>query len=155
MNRFERGPMNRKLDRTTAEFGLLATGSSPRWHVDVDEALDRQEWFIQIDGPQFYLYFQLRDLEAVEHALRFLRSKPPGSASTDRVYAAVNELTLGRFGAASVLLRRDSEDLPRCFLIVDSGEESTIHVTLYSEDIQMLADALEQVSKEISPSTAG
>jgi hypothetical protein len=125
--------------------------------VDVDEALDRQDWFMEIEGPQIYVLFQLHDLNSVDRAREFLRSKPPRSAGNDHEdqTSAVVELTLGRFGTAAVLLRWDNEDFPRCFLIVDSGEHSAMHFSLYSDDIKMLADALEQASEDISPSTTG
>jgi len=147
--------MNRKLDRTAAEFGLLANGSSPRWSVDVDEILDREEWLMEITGPQVYLCFQLRDLKAVSCALEFLRSELQPDADRRRKDRSRlgEEVILGRFGTATVSLRRDNEDFPRCFLVVGPKARSTLHVSLASEDIQMLADVLEQVSKDIPAGT--
>jgi hypothetical protein len=50
--------------------GLLATGSSGRWSIDVDEALDRGEWFAQIESPEIYLIVQLRGPDVILEALQ-------------------------------------------------------------------------------------
>src|SRR5437899_2744265 len=99
--------MNRELDTSGEEFGLAAYGSSGRWAVAVHESLARDEWSVEIEGPQTYLDFQLRDLAVVSEALRFLRAGPRGGrhgkATED------DALVLGRFNSASVSLVWDDE----------------------------------------------
>jgi len=57
--------LNGKNSDSTERWGLLANGSSGRWDISVDESLDREEWSVEIDGPQTYLTFQLEDLNVV------------------------------------------------------------------------------------------
>jgi hypothetical protein len=98
--------MNHRNDRPTGKLGLVANGSSGKWDVALDETLDGNEWFLEIDGPQAYLVFQLRDPEVVAEAMRFLQS-PPGPGGTGRGEAG--ELLLGTFDSASVSLVWDDE----------------------------------------------
>jgi hypothetical protein len=58
-------------------------------------------------------------------------------------------LQLGCFGSASVILQWDNEDFPRCFLIVGPNARAVLRVSLFSEDIAMLAEALEQVVEDL------
>jgi hypothetical protein len=135
-------------------FGLVATGTSGRWEVAIDEAIDRDEWYIEIEGPHTYLTFQLRDLQAVPDAWRFLHSRleraeqhsPRGNPGDDK-------LTLGQFGSTLVSLLWDNEDFPRCFVVVLPEEGSALRVTLEAEDIRKLIEALQQVVTDL-PKTA-
>src|SRR2546430_1299220 len=106
--------MNDNYDQSQDHWGLLATGSSRDWSVDVDEALDREEWSLEIEGPQTYLVFQLHDLPVISKALHFLQS---GSFTKCRTSgpdeSEENTLDLGRFGSSSVSLLRDDEGFPR------------------------------------------
>jgi hypothetical protein len=144
--------MTRDPTPTPDKLGLLANGTSARWDVSVDEYFDRAEWLLEIEGPQTYLVFQLRELSAVREALDFLRSAPlhtsgnNGRASS----AAEGALILGRFGSASVSLVWDNENFPRCFLVIGPKARSTFRLSLDAEDIQMLAQALEQVVEDLS-----
>jgi hypothetical protein len=143
--------MNRKLDQPAEGSGLLASGSSRRWEVAVDESLDRDEWSVEIEGPQAYLVFQLRDLGTIPEALDFLRAGPqqgPVRGRHERP-AGEHELNLGRFGSAPVSLVWDDEDFPRCFIIVSPNARSTLRLSLDSEDIQMLIEALDQTVKSL------
>ena len=141
--------MANKIDQTTDDLGLLANGSSRRWDIAVDASLDRDEWSLEIDGPQTYLVFQLQDLSVIPAALRFLESGPPSGPRHD------SALTLGRFGSASVSLVWDNEDFPRCFIVIGPKARSTLRLSLESEDIQMVIEALRQVVRDIPQDSGG
>lgn len=129
------------------ETGLMAVGLSGRWSLVVDEAIDREEWFLQIDWPGGYLYFELPDLSVIPQLLRFLES---GFASrNDAPRTGQDSLSLGRFGIESVSLRWDNEDAPRCFLVIGASTSSTLHLNLYAEDIEMLIVALRQLVDDL------
>src|SRR5579864_4400288 len=98
--------MKQKCDEPTGEWGLLANGSSGSWDVAVNESLDGDEWFLEIDGPQTYLIFQLSDGKVIAQAVRFLESSSQPNTTLEQS-SEENALTLGRFGSASVSLLRD------------------------------------------------
>ncbi len=138
--------MNNKHDQPSEELGLLASGSSGRWSVEVDEVLGGEEWLLEIDGPQVYLVFQLKDLAVPQKALCFLESELQADRSGGRHEQRHDDaLILGWFGSASVSLLRDNEDFPRCFLVVGPRAQSTLRLSLGTDDMQMLAEALRQV----------
>ena len=60
----------------TLSLGLATNGSSRKWYVAVDETLDGNEWTLEIDGPQAYFVFQLRDPKVVAEATRFSNRLP-------------------------------------------------------------------------------
>jgi hypothetical protein len=125
----------------------LANGSSPLWDVAVDEALDQDQLFLELDGPETYVVFQLQDLKVVPAALRFLQSSlepiPIGNERGKHDEEAA--LALGRFGSASVSLLKDNEEVPRCFLVIGSKGRSVLRLSLGERDIKMLIEALSQV----------
>lgn len=133
--------MTRDTDESNECFGLLASGTSGRWTVDLDESTDGTKWSLQLDGPQIYLAFAVEDLGVIGDALAYLRS----------VGNRDSQLTLGHFSSASVSLFWDNEDNGRCFLIVGSRGRSTLRVSLTAEDTKMLAEALEQVLSDLQP----
>src|SRR5205823_4692737 len=101
------------------EWGLLANGSAGCWNIEVDETLDGKQWLLEIEGPQTYLAFQLRDLQVLARALKFLTADARSKQSNGQdAEAEDNALELGRFGSATVSLLRDNEDFPRCFLVI-------------------------------------
>src|SRR3954468_5639347 len=89
-----------KFDPPAERLELLANGSSRRWDVAGDESLDRDEWSLEMEGPQTYLVFRLQDLSVIPAALAFLRSGPRPSQVPDG-HSSDSPLTLGRFGSAS------------------------------------------------------
>ena len=135
--------MSNPVDSSTERWGLLANSSSRLWDIAVDELLNGEEWVLELDGPQTYLVFQLKDLKVLETALQLLESGPPSGRNCE------SSLTLGRFGSASVSLVWDNEDFPRCFLIVGPHPRSTLRVVLNGEDIQMLIEALREVVQDL------
>jgi hypothetical protein len=148
--------MNDKLDPGTERLGLLANGASRRWEIAVDEVIDRNEWSLELDGPQAYLVFQIQTLDVIPGALDFLQAGLHTKQVEGRYERRDNEaaLTLGRFGSAAVSLHWDNEDFPRCFLIVGPKARSTLRLSLEEEGIQMLIEALQQVVKDL-PATSG
>ena len=143
--------MNQKDEKPTGGVGLLANGSSGRWSIAVDEAVDRDEWSLEIDGPEVYLAFQLADLTIPLKALHFLEVEVQGQGAREVRGRQVGEdaLTLGHFGAASVSLVRDNEDFARCFLVIGPRARSTLRLSLDEEDIRRFTDALRQVVADL------
>jgi hypothetical protein len=119
-------------------FGLLATGTSGSWSVDLDESHDGVEWSLQLDGPLVYFTFSLRDLAVVQAAADYLRVSRMGA----------DALPLGSFASAAVSVHWDNEYPDRCFLIID-GNGSAFRITLSAEDTRMLSEALEQVQEDL------
>jgi hypothetical protein len=138
------------IDRPAEGLGLLAHGSSRRWDVSVDQSLDRDEWSLEIDGPQTYLVFQLQDLRVIPKALRFLQSGPGSNEAKGR-HDKTEEgaLHLGRFGSATVTLVWDNEDFVRCFIVIGPKARSTLRLSLETEDIHMLTGAFRQVMNDM------
>ncbi|MCI0456365.1 MAG: hypothetical protein L0Z62_05235 [Gemmataceae bacterium] len=148
--------MKQPVDQPTGGTALLANGSSGGWDIAVDEALDREEWFLEIDGPQAYLVFQLRELEVLPAALRFLQASPKSSRANRRHKERGGKtLVLGRFGSASVSLVWDDELPPRCFLVVGPKARSTLRLTLQADDVSRVTEALRQVTKDIPQAYPG
>jgi len=143
--------MDRKDEKPTGRVGLLANGSSGPWSIAVDESVDRDEWSIEIDGPQVYLVFQLAELTTPLKALQFLQLELTAERAREPRRRQVGEdaLTLGHFGPASVSLVRDNEDFARCFLVIGPRARSTFRLSLDEEDIRRFTDALRQVVADI------
>jgi len=147
--------MNDENTKPTGGFALLANGSSSRWEIAIDESLDRDEWSMEIEGPQVYLVFQLDNLEVPRKALDFLeslfnphRARPVGRSATKE-----ETLTLGHFDSTPVLLVKDNEDSPRAFLAVGPRSRSAFRVMLDAEDIKSFVEALRQVFEDMSDVT--
>lgn len=132
----------------TWKLGLVANGSSRKWDVAVDETPGGNEWSLEIDRPQVYLTFQLRDPKVVAEARRFLQS-PPGSDDTGREGGEAGELLLGQFDSTSVSLVWDNEGFSRCFLVIGPKAGSALRLSLEAEDVQMLIEALNQVMEDM------
>ena len=143
--------MKKRVKPALDRWGLLANGSSARWYLAVDECFDREEWALEIDGSQFYLLVQLRDLKVLAKALEYLRAghQPRHRADGPERLAERPPLVLGRFGAATVSLLWDDEDVPRCFLLIEPKSRCTMRVSLDAADIQMWIEALRQVLKQL------
>jgi hypothetical protein len=145
--------MNKRLEPVDA-LGLLANGSSGRWDISVDESLNgrEREWSLEIDGPQAYLVFRLRDLNVVRKALCYLElglALHQTGAWCKREDQESPPI-LGRFGPASVSLLWDKEEFPRCFIVIGAEARSTLRLTLDREDIPMFVEALRQVADGLS-----
>src|SRR5262245_34453828 len=110
--------MKHQISKKAEGLGLLANGSSRRWEICVDESVDHDKWFLEIDGPHYYLVIQLDDLLVVKRFLRFLDQKD-----------GQDELALGRFGSTSVSLLRDNEDFPRFFIVIGPKSQCTLRLS--------------------------
>jgi hypothetical protein len=139
--------MEHGVQQSAKGYGLLASGSSRRWEVTVDESLDHEnEWSVELDGPNVYLVFQLKDLRPLVEAVEFLeRGCDPKTSKA----AASQAHPLGQFGSASVLLIWDNEEAPRCFLVVGPRSRSTMRLTLQADDIQALLQALREAVQDL------
>jgi hypothetical protein len=133
--------MNQRRENSASGFGLVATGSSGGWGFEIDEALDRDnEWLAEIEGPQVYLVFQLRDLQVVSEATRFLECPSPGAG-----------MTMGSWiGSTDVRLVWDNEMPLRCFLVIGAEGKATLRVILLEDDIRLLGEALQQVQDDLA-----
>jgi hypothetical protein len=143
-----------QLDQPAGGWGLLAAGSSGRWDITVNEALDREEWCLEIDGPQTYLAIRLQDLKHVGAALHFLESGPHAQRASGCDTGKGRAVSLGRFGSATVSLRWDDEDFPRVFLAIGPEGGCTPLWGLEEEDIRMFVEALRQVVVDLSDRAA-
>ncbi len=141
--RREKYPATRAL---TAESGLVASGSSGDWTVDVDHTLGgRPRYLMQLDGPRTYVHFQLLHRQIVATMHEYLRRV----ASTETL-TEDGSLLLGSSGQSQVLLIWDDEFHDRCFLIVGFGGKALVRVTLLEDDIRSLEDALGHVLADLS-----
>jgi hypothetical protein len=136
--------MTTSSEKSTGNFGLLATGQCGKWSVDIDENLDRDdEWIAEIDGPNVYLHFQIEGLKVISEAIDFLQNPQNGVEGRDQW------LLLGKFGTAPVSLVWDNEEFPRCFLVVGPRANAVLRLSLWTEDIEMLRQALGQVWSDL------
>ena len=128
-------------------LGLLATGASGRWEAAVDESLDGEARYLELEGPQTYLAFSLLRPDVIGEAVRFLRLSPSRAGAQQEGASFVEaSLVLGRFGAMQVTLLRDDEDFPRCFLVIGPENGAALRVSLDADDMRSLAEALEQLA---------
>jgi hypothetical protein len=140
-------PASEKAHRS---FGLLACGSSGVWSVDIDESSDREgEWFLDIEGPRVYLNFPVRDLGIVPQVIAFLQL-PPAARSTPN-----GSLTVGTFRDGPVTLVWDDEDFPRCFVVIGTGANGTVRLSLHEEDIKMLLEAFRRAGEDLPDKADG
>jgi hypothetical protein len=134
---------------------LVATGSSGPWRIDVDESGgERDEFFAQIEGPFIYLYFAIPSLQTVRTMRQYLQLR---RASTNPVAVAgvpkeTEPLRIGTFGQAAVNLVWDDEFVDRCFLKVGVRGPTTLHLTLWGEEIRHLSEALRQAEEDLGES---
>ena len=145
--------MSQKSDPSSDDLGLLAYGSSGRWDIAVDEALHRDEWWMEIEGRQTYLTFQLDDLGGIPQVLRFLQAGPPPKQTPGRHEGEEDGGTIivGRFGADPVSLLWDNEDFQRCFLVIIAKGGSALRLSLEADDIPMFIEALSRVVAQLPP----
>jgi hypothetical protein len=137
--------MGQQTERLAGSYGLLANGTSRRWDVAIDEALDREgEWAAELEGPNVYLVLRLRDLQVITEAIRFLEESPEEGGT----------LSLGKFGASAASLEWDNEPPLRCFLAIGPKAKSTLRLCLDGEDVRMLREALRQVAADLPRATA-
>jgi hypothetical protein len=143
--------VDRNAEQPAGGFYSLASGSSHRWRVDVDESLERAEWFVDLDGPNLYLTFQIHDLNVIQQTIDFLQRHLSRAAGVKQPSWTEEEdaIRLGTFAQASVELLWDDEGNGGCFL-VDSPAHEAMRLTLHRDDVEMLLEALHQVAKDLA-----
>jgi hypothetical protein len=127
---------------------LLANGSSGRWFIDIDESQDGDAFNMQIDGPQAYLGFALRDLRVIPTLHAYLRAGlHPDQGNGHRI---ANGVALGRLGSMLVSIVQDDEFATRWFILINGKADAVVRFTLDAADIEMLVEALRQVMEDLS-----
>jgi hypothetical protein len=133
--------------------GLVANGSAGAWDVAVDESLAGPEkWYLQIEGPSYYLYFSIRDPQAVDSILAFLDEHQTTSRTIDRHRPATldGNMEAGCFdGATTVRLLWDEDDSGRLVILVSGGGECTARSTISGGDVRDFTEALRQMRDEL------
>ncbi len=130
----------------------MAFSSSGPWDLTIDESLDQEDkWTAEIEGPNVYISFNIRDLKVIQEALAFLQRRNLDRPDQDLNASSTSqaELTLGKFGSNSIILIWDNEDFIRCFLVVGPRANSTMRLTLSGDEIEMLAKAFEKIANEL------
>lgn len=133
-------------------YGLLAFGSSGAWELTIDESLDEDDkWLAEIEGPNTYLAFSLKDLGVVRDALAYLLTRILKSQNGPLSHSGPQlGLTLGRLGESTISLVWDNEpEFDRCFLIIGPAGDSVVRVSLVDNDIKMLTDAFQEVVDQL------
>jgi hypothetical protein len=131
-------------DSARATVGLVANGSSGSWDVAVDQTVTGDEqWFLQVEGPQFYVYFTIPGPQTIERVLWFLESDqaPP-------------ELEIGRFEGIPVRFIRDDESSGRLFVLIGGEGDSRTRLTLSADEARDFANALRQVREDLADGAA-
>lgn len=147
--------MDTEPRRSADHFGLAAFGRAGRWEVSILESLDRDDqWFAELEGDSVYLVFRLGSLAIVPEVRQVLRTMVTTQRSTNGRDASNTpaSIEVGMLFDAPVQFICDWEESPRCFLIADSAAGTTLRVTLAGDDLVSLADALDQVVKELPAS---
>src|SRR2546430_155443 len=92
-------------------FGLLASGSSGAWEIDIDEALSGPErWRAQIEGPSLTLDFEIPSLDVVDKMVRLLATPSAKSKRTSNgAPGPSGTLVLGGNDHTPVRLLKDDE----------------------------------------------
>ena len=133
------------LDSDNVAVGLLANGSSRSWEVSVDESLAGSDrWFVQIEGPFVYLYFEIPSLAVIGKTLKFLSARPAVRSQ------AKDTLEIGMKGSAPVTLMRDDEHSDRFFLVMGCETTSMVRLSITAADLPGISEALEQVEADLS-----
>lgn len=135
----------------TQAFGLVASGIAGNWEVSVDETLSGpHEWFLQIDGPSWYLDFRFARREVIEDVLEFLTAHfLTGNGSTGHRASAIrDEIELGCSCGNRVSLIWDTETHGRCFVLIAGDDGFHVRLTLLRDDLVHIIDAFRQVASE-------
>jgi len=145
--------INEQHETTSDRFGLVAFSSSGSWDLTIDESLDQEDkWTAEIEGPNVYISFSIRDLKVIQEALGYLQRRDldrPGQTLTSPS-TSQGGVSLGKFGSNSVILVWDNEDFNRCFLVVGPRANSTMRLSLFGDDIGMLSKAFQEIVNELA-----
>jgi len=134
---------------------LLANGAAGRWLVEIDRSVEDGRLFTHIDGPSFYLYFELESTAVIEKSIDLLQGRQTEQGgiviitSSTKVTPPASELVLGKCGSMPVTLALDDESPDRCFLTVGDDSSATIQITVADEDFSQLTQSLVGVQKQL------
>jgi hypothetical protein len=135
--------------------GLHSFGTAGAWEVVLDESVEgAQRWFIQIDGPRCYVYFQVRDPRVIDEIATFLKWHMCHDGCVQRPATSPDpgiNLELSQFAGPSVSLIWDGEEARKQAVILAQGKNKfTVRVCIEQNELQDLVAALEQVRVELS-----
>lgn len=130
-------PQNSSLpEDTEPRIGLTACGQAGEWNVSVDETISgTDQWFMQIEGPSTYLYFEIPSLLVVDQLLKVLDNS---GATPAGGYANCN---IGTLHGIPVTAVRDSEYRDRLFICIGQGT-GCVQLTFVGDDFNALSAAL-------------
>ena len=115
------------------------------WFVELSEVPDSEDWLLEIDSPHAYLTFTISELTVLQKAVRLLNESLSDSGKKRTFSAETDEIALGTFNGTDVILLRDNEDFPRCFLAVGPKASSTLRISLYEAEMRAFTKALQDV----------
>ncbi len=145
--------MDRKDSSSTVakeSFGLVANGCAGPWSVDVDETLaGEHKWFLQVEGPTVYVYFQIDGPDVVDRWLRFAESHLQINTHADNHVAGSMELKIGHFGQTPVSFLWDPEGVGRGVLLVSGKGTSKLRIEMQRDDVERVVNALHQVRADL------
>ena len=128
-------------DENVSRIGLMANGRAGGWDVSVDETTSGPDkWFLQIEGPSVYLYFEIASLGAISALLKFLES--PEALPTERP----GKIEVGTFNEIPVVLLRDDEFPDRYFFCVGREGRATLRISVVGDSLLALPTAIRQVA---------
>jgi hypothetical protein len=130
-------------------LGLMANGSSGGWEVAVDETTSGPDrWFVQIEGPTTYCYFEIPSPGMVCKALEFLG----GHGDPENLHAGPSDknrsLVIGKHPKTPVILVRDDEYADRYFLVI-GPKAALVWLSIAGKDLKDLTEALRQAVEDI------
>lgn len=134
-------------------IGLAAIGSSGSWEIAIDQTTSgRDRWFVQIESPSVYLYFEIPSVEVIDSASEFLRDAR--GLGGDRAFHAARggSLALGSNKSTLASLERDREFKDRCFLVLETKGGPLVRFTLSGNDLVHVTEALRQIRGELDDS---
>ena len=149
-------PHREKDDASRHEVGLAAFGTCEKWNVAVDHAdTDPEAWFLQIEGPPFYLYLRLAGPHIVRDAHAFLGRVSSNSGPVSLGSDTCNELALGAFAGVPVTLVLDDEYNDRCYVTIGQSADSHLRFPLSGDDLKKLGTALKHAAEELETEGTG
>lgn len=146
-----RQSQNHSLNHESATVGLAANGCAGSWTIDLDESTSGAEkWFLQIEGPALYLYFQVSGATAIHNILAFFEVASSQNSDELAISGRCSELEIGRFGASPVLLISDFTSSPSITVCIAGGEGSTARLSIPKSEWSDVVDALRQIRDSLS-----
>ena len=134
-------------------LGLAACGHAGAWNVDLDETVQGpQKWFLQIEGPSVYLYFEIATPGAIEDLIGLLERPLSISVSGDtplETSQAHSALALGEFFGKPITWLRDSENDDRMFVLIRGSSPSALRIAIEGQGFADFLDALRQTRDEL------